>query len=144
VVFIDHLHYLIPENQEKNSSLLIGGIARNIKQLALETDTVIYLIAHMRKLDTGEKVNHYAVRDSALIINESDYVFLVERLKRKVKKNQTGEDLLADDMTNFTKIHLSKNRRTGGIKNRYFRVIDGQFGQLTDEEVKEIKDKIEI
>src|SRR3990167_6892474 len=108
VVFIDHLHYLIPPAEDRNASLMIGGIARKIKQLAIETDTVIYLIAHMRKLDTGEKVNHYAVRDSALIINESDYVFLVERLGRKKSKNLASEDLLADDLTNYSKVHLSK------------------------------------
>jgi KaiC/GvpD/RAD55 family RecA-like ATPase len=144
VVFIDHLHYLIPENQEKNASLMIGGIARNIKQVAIETDTAIYLIAHMRKLDTGERVNHYAVRDSALIINESDYVFLVERLKRKKKRNSVDEDLLADDLTNYTKIHLSKNRRTGAVKNRFFEVENGRFIQLTEDKVKELKDKIEL
>ena len=47
VIFIDHLHYLIPPEQEMNISLLIGGIVRKLKNLAVETDTVIYLIAHM-------------------------------------------------------------------------------------------------
>src|SRR3990167_5594248 len=140
VVFIDHLHYLIPDSQERNASLLIGGVARKIKQLALETDTIVFLIAHMRKLDTGsnEKVNSYAVRDSALIINESDYVFLVERLYRKKKKNQNVEDLIADDFTEYTKVHLAKNRRTGSVINRYFDVQEGKFGNPLNKEQIEI------
>lgn len=144
VVFIDHLHYLIPPQQDQNASLLIGGIARKIKQLAIETDTIIYLIAHMRKLDTGEKVNHYAVRDSALIINESDYVYLVERLGRKKQKNLANEDLLSDDLTNYTKVHLAKNRRTGSVVNRFFEVSNHAFKQLTIDEVNGIKEKIQL
>lgn len=145
VVFIDHLHYLIPPNQDQNASLLIGGIARKIKQMAIETDTIIYLIAHMRKLDTGEKVNHYAVRDSALIINESDYVYLVERLGRKKNtKNPASENLLANDLTNYTKVHLAKNRRTGDVVNRFFSVENSNFTQLTIDEVNDIKDKIQL
>ena len=144
VVFIDHLHYLIPPNQERNTSLLIGGIARKIKSLAVKTETIIYLIAHMRKLDSGEKVNQYAVRDSALIINESDYVYLVERLSRKKKKDLSQEDLLADDLTNYTKVHLSKNRRTGQVINRFFNVDNGNFWQLSKEEIGELKDKIQL
>ena len=113
--------------------------------MAIETDTIIYLIAHMRKLDTGEKVNHYAVRDSALIINESDYVYLVERLSRKKNlKNPMSEDLLADDLTEYTKVHLAKNRRTGSVVNRFFSVSNSSFKQLTIDEVTNIKDKIQL
>lgn len=135
VIFIDHLHYLIPPEQEMNISLLIGGIVRKLKNLAVETDTVIYLIAHMRKLSMGEKVDINAVRDSGLIVNESDYVYLVERLKRKEKKGKLEEENpFFEQETNIAKIQLSKNRRTGRLFFRLFRVEEQNFSEVESEE----------
>lgn len=133
VVFIDHLHYLIPPDQEQSMSLLIGGVVRKLKQLAIETDTIIYLIAHARKLQIGEKISVDAVRDSALIINESDYVYLVERLKKGEGKKA---DFKTEEMTNFSKVSLAKNRRTGSIFNKYFSVEHGNFREESLETVK--------
>ena len=135
IVFIDHLHYLLPTDQEMNMSLLIGGVVRKLKQLAIETDTIIYLIAHARKLQMGEKMDVNAVRDSALIINESDYVFLVERLKSE----KGGKlEIQTEEMSNVSKVMLAKNRRTGKIFNKYFSVSNGKFSELELEEVKKI------
>ena len=133
VVFIDHLHYLIPPDNEQNISLVIGGVVRKLKQLAVETDAIIYLIAHMRKLQMGEKVDVSAVRDSALIINESDYVYLVERLKRK-EKSRLQELLPGDDMTDVSRITLAKNRRTGKLFHRLYHVADGGFTEIPQDE----------
>lgn len=133
VVFIDHLHYLIPPENEQNISLVIGGVVRKLKQLAVETDTVIYLIAHMRKLQVGEKVDVNAVRDSALIINESDYVYLVERLKKK-EKQKLQEMLPGDDITNVCRVSLGKNRRTGKLFHRLFHVDEGKFNEMPKEQ----------
>lgn len=135
IVFIDHLHYLLPPEQEMNISLMIGGIVRKLKTLAVETDTIIYLIAHMRKLQFGEKVDVNAVRDSALIINESDYVYLVERLKTESGRKQ---DMKEERYVNFSKVSLAKNRRTGDLKNLYFEVdADKNFISRDYEIIKE-------
>lgn len=125
-VFIDHLHYLLPPEQEGNMAILIGGVVRKLKQLAVETDTIIFLIAHMRKLQQGEKVNVDAVRDSALIINESDYVYLVERLKKK-EKSRLAQIATGEDFTDVSRVSLAKNRRTGRIFHRLFHVAQGEF-----------------
>src|SRR3990167_1098075 len=137
IIFIDHLHYLLPPEQEMNISLMIGGIVRRLKTLAVETDTIIYLIAHARKLQFGEKMDINAVRDSALIINESDYVYLVERLKRESGRKK---DLDRDDETlNYSKVSLAKNRRTGDIRNLYFEVKeDKSFEEVSWEIIKEL------
>jgi replicative DNA helicase len=136
VIFIDHLHYLIPPNQEQNSSLIIGGVARKIKQLAVETDTIIFLIAHMRRLQMGERVNVDAIRDSALIANESDYVFLIERIKAGQKKKLEVGD---EEWTNYSQVSLAKNRRTGNMFNKIFRVQNHNFVLATPEEIQELK-----
>lgn len=133
VVFIDHLHYLIPPENEQNISLVIGGVVRKLKQLAVETDSIIYLIAHMRKLQMGEKVDVNAVRDSALIINESDYVYLVERLKKK-EKARAQELIPGDDMTDVSRVSLAKNRRTGKLFHRLYHVSPSGFDELPQEQ----------
>lgn len=132
VIFIDHLHYLIPPSQEMNMSLLIGGIARALKKLAVKLDVVIYLIAHMRKLQVGEGVGVNAVRDSALIINESDYVYLVERLKKKKSKQMDGE--VGVEMQNVSRVTLGKNRRTGNMRYRLFRIENLNFHPIPQDE----------
>jgi len=135
VVFIDHLHYLIPPDNEQNISLVIGGVVRKLKQLAVETDSIIYLIAHMRKLQMGEKVDVSAVRDSALIINESDYVYLVERLKKK-EKSKLVELLPGDDMTDVSRVSLAKNRRTGKLFHRLYHVSSSGFDEIPQDQFK--------
>lgn len=133
VVFIDHLHYLIPPENEQNISLVIGGVVRKLKTLAVETDSIIFLIAHMRKLQQGERVDVNAVRDSALIINESDYVYLVERLKKK-EKSKLMELLPGDDMTDVSRVSLAKNRRTGKLFHRLYHVSEGGFTDIPQEQ----------
>ena len=147
VFFIDHLHYLIPGNSEKNSSLLIGGIVRMLKSLAVETDTVIYLIAHMKRLGSGERANIDAIRDSALIANESDYTYIVERLKIKQIKGKLQEitsNPFDSDNSNYAKVQLAKNRRTGDLTNLYFRVENQNFIELSRNEVKELAETIQL
>ncbi len=133
VIFIDHLHYLLPPEQEMNISLLIGGVVRKLKQLAVKQDVTIYLIAHMRKLQIGEKVDVNAVRDSALIINESDYVYLIERLK---KKKKALDDEPGIEMQNISRITLAKNRRTGNIRYKLFEVKNLNFWEVNSQNYK--------
>lgn len=112
VVFIDHLHYLIDLKSSVNSSLLIGGIVRELKQMAIRNNVVIFLIAHTKKIYTDERLDLSSIRDSSLISQESDYVFLVER--RKKEKQQFNESQ-ETEWTNQTRISLAKNRRTGDL-----------------------------
>lgn len=145
IVFIDHLHYLIPPSQEKNISLLIGGVVRQLKMLAVKYDIIIYLIAHSRRLQAGERINASAIRDSALVENESDYMYLVERLKRKEGKGKL-DTLVADpyesEFSNYSKIILAKNRRTGTQLNRYYEVKNQAYIELEKDKVNELKNTI--
>lgn len=148
VVFIDHLHYLIPFSQQQNTSLIIGGVARELKTLAVQTDTIVFLIAHMRRLGVGEQVRVDAIRDSALIANESDYVYLVERLEKKQSDGKALDEIYQMDYgelyTDFSRITLAKNRRTGSV---FYRILkfDGQdFIRLNNDELETIKDKAKL
>lgn len=146
IVFIDHLHYLVPFEQEKagNSSLFVGAIARKLKQLAVKTDSIIFLIAHSRRLAEGERVGVNTIRDSALIAHEADYVFSVERLKKKEKKVKSYEEVMAGNQTNYSKVALVANRRTGSEPFKLFSVEQGKFTELTQQEIEFIKDNVII
>jgi len=109
IIFIDHLHYLIPLNQTLNSSLLIGAVVRELKKIAIKRDVIIFLIAHTKKIYQDERLELSSIRDSGIIACEADYVFLIERLK----KEQKVLDKRGTEWTNQTKISLAKNRRTG-------------------------------
>lgn len=111
VVFIDHLHYLIPLRESTNASLMIGAIVRQLKLLAIKLDVTIFLIAHTKKIYQDESLNLSSIRDSSLISQEADYVFLIERLKKQSKKlEQSGSE-----WSNQSRIALAKNRKTGKL-----------------------------
>ncbi len=123
VVFIDHLHYLIPLQSSINSSLMIGGIVRELKKMAVRNDVVIFLIAHTKKIYQDENLDLSSIRDSGMVAVESDYVFLVER-KPKEKKELSDE---GTEWTNITKIKLAKNRRTGKLFPLEFNYSNGRL-----------------
>jgi len=124
IVIIDHLHYLIQLQEVKNSSLVIGGIVRKLKQLAIKHNIIMILIAHTKKIYQDERLDLSSIRDSSLISQEADYVFLVERLKKDKKLMEQNEPT---EWTNQTRITLAKNRRTG--ENRIL-IFDYKNGTL--------------
>ena len=128
VVFFDHLHYLIPLGESKNSSLLIGGIVRELKQLAIKEEVIIFLIAHTKKIYADESLDLSSLRDSSLISQESDYVFLIER-KKENKKELQGSS--GSEWTNQSRITLAKNRRTGKLFYLDFNYMDNKLIPIT-------------
>lgn len=119
VIFIDHLGFLAPratgENAERNLSIYLGQIARQLKTVAIENDVIVFLLAHTRK--TKDELELDDIAYSGGIGQESDFVFMVERerLKSHSKKTLMAEPV-ADKFTPYNKILLAKNRRTGHIK----------------------------
>ena len=127
VVFIDHLHFLVPLQQVGNTSLMIGGIMRKLKLLALKLNVIIFLIAHTKKVYQDESLSLSSIRDSSLISQEADYVFLIERLRESSKGKLDIED---SGWTNESKVTLAKNRRTGQL---LFLKFDYENGILVPE-----------
>lgn len=56
VIFIDHLHYLLDMRTLAGSStsLMIGGLMRELKKFAIETETTIFLVSHLTKTKMDE------------------------------------------------------------------------------------------
>ena len=72
VVFIDHLHFLldmsfIGQGKGSNTSLIIGGIMRELKKIALYREITIVLIAHTTKVKFDADPSLSDIRDSSFI-----------------------------------------------------------------------------
>lgn len=144
VVFIDHLHYLMPLNDAQNMSFQVGWIVRQLKLMATKYNVVIFLIAHTKKIYQDEELNLSSIRDSSLIAQESDYVFLIERVRQKKEKKKfmtETHQAMETPFTNQSKIHLAKNRRTGQNVMKTFNVENNTYTPLS--EVEEYKDELE-
>jgi len=111
VVFIDHLHFIVDLEvikQRAGISLLIGGIMRELKKIALKWNICIFLIAHTTKLSYDQAPQLSDIRDSSFISQEADSVLMIWRLKAKG----------TDQFTNEARLVVQANRRngnTGGI-----------------------------
>ena len=122
IVVIDHLGFLLPRTSEKNSmslnySTYLTQIVRDIKTIALQEEIIIILPVHMKKT---EHIDMDAIRDSSGIGQESDLVFLIERERNKGKESKSY-------FTEFTKITMAKNRKTGKTVSAWFTMINERF-----------------
>lgn len=123
IVFIDHLHYLIDMKTlsiTKNQSIAIGMLLRELKNIARRNKVLIFLVAHLRKIDIeSEMPNINDLRDSSFVGQEADAVVLMWR----IPKPQTKEEKKAQmptELTNEAIMNIVKNRKTG--KLGHFRV----------------------
>lgn len=117
VVFIDHLHYLLDMSYlaKVNTSLAIGMLMRDLKKLAVETDTLIFLVSHLSKTRLEEEPDLDDIRDSSFIGQESDIVLVIYREKSNGEYGKSW-------------VKVAKNRRNGTIgsvpvvlrKGRYY------------------------
>ncbi|MCK9369501.1 DnaB helicase C-terminal domain-containing protein [Candidatus Dojkabacteria bacterium] len=143
VVFIDHLGFLSPklsgDNAERNFSVYLGQICRQLKLLALEKHIVIVLLAHVRK--TKEELDLDDIAHSGGVAQEADFVFMVEREKKEIPKrprrfseeeweNEQKINFEGDIFTKFSRISLVKNRRTGINKFIRCEVVDGRLKEI--------------
>ncbi len=118
VVFVDHLHYLFDMAKIKgNASLDIGGYVRRIKRFAVNNRLIVFLLTHITKVEHGEKVTYNKIRDSGMIPQESDSVFMVRRLL-----NNNG---VADTTAEVT---VEFHRRTGVLGRKI--TVKKQHGYL--------------
>jgi replicative DNA helicase len=119
VFFIDHLHFLLPLRDYKNMSTVIGGIVREIKKMAVVLGVAVVLIAHVRKVENDKVPDYMDIRDSSLITQEADVVFMMYRIKSKEAAKKITEDNNINPYTNKTMLSVELNRmggKTGKVK----------------------------
>jgi replicative DNA helicase len=132
IAYIDHLHFLLSlkETSTANVSLLLGGIVREIKKIAVRNDIPIVLIAHIRKIDSEEEPKMSDIRDSSFVSQESDFTFLLwrERIRRAPSGKYNVETKTQEEVyTNMATLALEANRRNGITKRTKIGMINGRF-----------------
>jgi hypothetical protein len=119
-VVIDHLGFLLPKSKGMSStgnySVYLGQICRELKTIALDQEVIIILPVHMRKTDNPTINDIYS---SVGIAQESDIVFTLSR--------EEDDDDSSEFYTNYSKITLAKNRKTGISLKGWFTLNDGRF-----------------
>lgn len=133
VVFIDHLHFIVPFSSDRQD-LLIGQTMRELKKLAKQWNVLIFLIAHLKKtkLDTAPDLED--LRDSSFIAQEADTVIM---LWRKTKREQ-GEVVISNE----TVVSVQANRRTGKTGNITLVFDNGRFIEKSERDNQEIDEFI--
>ncbi len=124
IVYIDHLHFLVPlDTKKSNISFLVGGIVRQVKQIAVKLDIPIVLIAHTKKIDVNVNPDINSMRDSSFIAQESDFTLVMWRERLKQKKGEEDKEVY----TSKTNMSLEANRRNGKTKKFPIGMINGRF-----------------
>ena len=102
IVFIDHLHYIIPFTTARHD-LAVGDMVRHLKHLAKKWNIVIVLISHLRKVELDKKPTVADLKDSSAIGQECDTLIMLYR------ESQNGI------MTNDVAVAVQKNRKKGRL-----------------------------
>lgn len=120
VVIIDHLHYIVDMNLNRNFSLNIGAAMRFLKsKIAIGLNQTVFIVCHQEKVECGQEPSLETIRDSSFIGQESDMVLVVSRTPDEThltsitgkrtpipKNEQTFDKGLAT-------VKIEKARRTG-------------------------------
>lgn len=123
IVFIDHLHYIVDMERLHNPSLEIGVVLRGLKKLAVKHGVVIFLVAHVGKVEDEKRPTASNMRDSSFLTQEPDVVLMVWRPKDNKEKNIKDQ----------TKVSVELSRRTG-VLGKMFKMIKvgGLLRELAD------------
>lgn len=118
VVFIDHLHFIIPFNSDRQD-IAIGHAMRTLKTIAKTWNVTIVLVAHLKKTKVDIPPTLEDLRDSSFIAQEADTVIMLYRYTYK----DAGEVVI----TNNVNVSIQANRRTGKTGNVKMVFTDGHF-----------------
>lgn len=80
VVVIDHLHYIVDMNTDKNFSINVGAAMRQLKEFAIRYNQLIFIISHQQMIKKDEEPGIESIRDSSFIGQEADTVLIVHRV----------------------------------------------------------------
>ncbi len=119
VVFIDHLHFIIPMGGERQD-LAIGEAMRALKGFARTWDVTIFLIAHIKKVRVDKSPTLEDLRDSSFIAQEADTVLMLYRHAYMDDEGDTS-------VTNNVNVAVLANRRTGKTGNVKMIFENGRF-----------------
>ena len=135
VVFIDHLDFLTPSTVKTldSETQALKRITTELKELAIELNIIIVLMAHLKKLENNKEPEMQDIANSAGIFQLADYVFMVFRERNKQYKSFRSNNT-EDVFTNNSILKLVKNRQTGQLKFLKIIFSNGRFMQLEEKQ----------
>ncbi len=122
VIALDHIEFLTPTDASSGDQLRIrlGNISRELKALAVKEEVIIFLMAHVKKVQ-GRAVEMQDIGEASGIYKEADYVFSIGRYY-DIKDLGGGRDITIT--TNEGMITMLKNRLTGDMGYLEFQMRD--------------------
>lgn len=161
VVFIDHIHQIFSLDKMKfgNVSLEMGDLVAKIKQIAIEHNLVVFLIAHTKDDPQGgatKEISKESIRDSGLISRLADTIVAVWRIPTM----DSVKDALAltsrraiGERDTWAKVRVLKNRREGTVgtaimdcKDHYYTELESRYipsdKKEEDMDFNELADKL--
>lgn len=107
VVFLDHLHYIVPMLSDQYSkSDMVGHAMRALKRMAVKYNIVIFLMAHTKQPKDTAAPGLDSLRDSSFVGQESDAVYIMHRPTKRGNR---------DEFEDFGQFIICKQRHTGII-----------------------------
>lgn len=109
-VFIDHIDYLSPKNIRSGDQhrMILRQICQELKTMAIENELIIFLIAHVKKVQ-GRQIEMQDIAEASGIYQLADVVIAVSRSKIK----QDGQTESYEVAGNIGALRMLKNRVTG-------------------------------
>ena len=124
-VFIDMIEYVVPNDVRRsdNEQIILKNASRQLKDLARENGVMIFAMAHVRKLQRGQKEPELQdISSSGGIYHFADYVFAVARRKEK-----TDGRFKTVQNDNRSKLYMLKNRTLGVLREEDCEYINERF-----------------
>lgn len=146
-IFIDHIDYLAPKKGIRSvdqKRIVLGEICRELKRIAIDLKVVIFLIAHVKKVQ-GRAIEMQDIAEAGDIYKIADLVFAVGR---NIKVEKIGGQKVEIPAENSF-FRVLKNRITGECPYFEYEYKDNMIYPLgvevrVEEKEEEVKDEIII
>jgi hypothetical protein len=140
LVIFDNLHILARSIDHRTEE--IGVLTKGLKLLAMEAEVPILLIAQPRKLQPGQMMTPWDLKDSVDIFSDADQILLLHR--ELVGATRDGEAIAAarqdpvDNLSPETLVRVAKARHVAARDTLLYCIgAEHRFRELTSEELTE-------
>jgi len=109
-IFIDHIDFLTPSKLSgvDQRRIILRDICQELKTLAIELEVVIFLVAHVKKVQ-GREVEMQDIAESSGIFQIADYIFSISRIFN-IQKMESRKIQMASSKS---MVKILKNRPFG-------------------------------
>jgi replicative DNA helicase len=113
-IFIDNLKGIINYDSKRNEVGEVDAIIQRLKAIAIKYNIVLFLLAHIKKSDTG-LIDKNSLTGSKTIVDTASVGIALYR--NPIKQSTESEEENGKLYTNFTTAYLIKNRYKGKYDN---------------------------